>query len=449
MRMKSIRWLASLLVLIAPAAHASFHLMSIREVYAGSVAKPNSQYVQLQMRSSGQNFVGGHSVEIYDAAGTRIAQFTFSGSVLESGNQAFILVATPDAEAEFGVTADLAMTPALARRGGRVCFDTVDCFAWGHYTGPANRCGGTSSDNLCITGTPFRATEGLASGRAARRDISAGDPNLLEPNNNIVDANGAGGDDTGDSARDFDYAPDPRPTNNAGTSASAPAVGTGIDLADFTKVGALRLSRKGPIAEGGVLHLTPVENPPARASVWHRLRQPVANGFDTTFKFRITPSETPSEGFAFLIQNESNSSLGAGGGRLGYDGITNGVAIEFDTRRSAAAEIGVGDPVGNRVGIHTRGEAANSASEAASLQTSSSLPTLNDGGVHTARVRYTPGTPGKLAVSVDATSVVQVRIDLSNRLDLTNGAAFVGFTSGSGKGIGSNDILSWKLTSTP
>jgi hypothetical protein len=40
-------------------------------------------------------------------------------------------------------------------------------------------------------------------------------------------------------------------------------------------------------------------------------------------------------------------------------------------------------------------------------------------------------------------------MDLANRLDLTGGAAFVGFTSGTGQGIGSSDILSWKLTPTP
>ncbi|HKY90816.1 MAG TPA: L-type lectin-domain containing protein [Nevskiaceae bacterium] len=433
-------------LLLAPAVEAAFHIMSVREVYAGSVANPNSQYVVLQMRAGSQRFVGGHAVDVYDAAGVRTNQFIFGEAVDNGDNQAYILVATAQAAAEFGVTPDLTMTPVLDRRGGRVCFDTYDCFAWGNYTGPANRCDGTSSANLCITGTPFRATEGLASGRAARRDISAGDPNLLEPNDNSVDSSGAAGDDTGDSARDFDYAPDPRPTTNAGAFPAAPAVGDGLNFTDFDTVGSLRLSRKGPKAEGGVLRLTPVERAPARVSAWHRLRQPVSEGFDTTFRFRITPSETASEGFAFVIQNESNSSLGTGGGKLGYQNITNGVAIEFDTRRSGDAEIGQGDPRGNRVSIHTQGEAANSASEAASLDTSVALPALDDGAVHTARVRYVPGTPGTLRVIVDGTNVVQVRLNLPKRLDLTKGAAFVGFTSGSGKGLGDNDILSWKFT---
>jgi hypothetical protein len=450
MRLLKTLVLASFLALIAPLAEASFHIMSIREVYAGSVANPKSQYVVLQMRTSGQNFLSfSNGMDFYAADGTLVGSghVAFTHDVASEADQSFILIATAEATAEFGVNPDFTIPALMDRRGGRVCFDSYDCFAWGNYTGPTNRCHGLSSANLCITGTPFRATEGLASGRAARRDISAGNPALLEPSDNTVSAQGAAGDDTGDSAADFDYAPDPKPTNNFGTAAAAPTLGKGVAFANFNTVGKLLLSRRGPVAQEGVLRLTPSETAPTKSSAWVRLRQPVAKGFDTTFRFRITPTATSAEGFAFVIQNESNSSLGTGGGHLGYEGITNGIAIEFDTRRSTATEIGVGDPAGNRVSIHTLGEAANSASESASVATSAAL-TLDDGNVHTARVRYVQAT-GRLVVVLDTVNVVETKLSIARQLDLTRNAAFVGFTSGSGKGVGDHDILSWTLTSSP
>ncbi len=52
----------ALALLLAPPALATFHEMMIREVYPGSGASPNSEYVELQMWAPGQNFVGGHQI---------------------------------------------------------------------------------------------------------------------------------------------------------------------------------------------------------------------------------------------------------------------------------------------------------------------------------------------------------------------------------------------------
>ena len=67
-----------LLLLGAQSALATFHEMMIREVYPGSVAHPNSEYVELQMWSAGQNFVGGHSIGIYDHVGRASRHATFA-----------------------------------------------------------------------------------------------------------------------------------------------------------------------------------------------------------------------------------------------------------------------------------------------------------------------------------------------------------------------------------
>ena len=121
-------------------------------------------------------------------------------------NQATILIATAEAETLFGVTADLVMTPVLARGGGLVCFETVDCFSWGDYSGSATL--------PSASGSAFGPACGLPLDWAVRRDISAGSPTLLEAS-----------DDTGDSSDDFALSV-PTPRNNADETGSTADAGT-------------------------------------------------------------------------------------------------------------------------------------------------------------------------------------------------------------------------------
>lgn len=188
---------------------AAFHLMSIREVYVGPSATPNVQYIQLQMYASGQNSVSGHPVVVYNAAGIAVATYTFTANVANGANQAYILIATTDAEATFGVKADLLMAPVIDPAGGKVCFEDIDCFSWGNYAG--------DSVNPSPSGNPFRPMGGLAPDSATRRDSSGGS------NTNALDA----GDDTDDSAADFFVAAAPNPQNNSGAGAGTGGGGGG------------------------------------------------------------------------------------------------------------------------------------------------------------------------------------------------------------------------------
>ena len=195
--MRLIRPLAAVLLAAAAApASATFHLMSIREVYVGPVADPDAQYVELQMYSSGENFVQGKALTFYGPTGTLLGTVTFPADVNNGANQAHILVATSQAVTKFGVAADFSMTALLDPTGGKVCFENVDCFSWGNYSG--------GSTTPSPSGTPFNAPDGLTADMAARRDISGGS------SASMLDAN----DDTDDSAADFAFAASPAPTNN-------------------------------------------------------------------------------------------------------------------------------------------------------------------------------------------------------------------------------------------
>jgi hypothetical protein len=183
-----------------PMASATFHLMQIREVYPGSLANPKSEYVELQMWAAGQNLVATHVLHIYDAAGAETSRDVFPANVPSGVNQSTMLLATPEAEAQFGVKGDAAITAkgvpvaegVLSPAGGAVCWETIDCVSLGNFSGTL----------ASAAGSPAAA---IPDGMALRRSIAPGCATLLEA-----------GDDTNDSATDFAAVfPGPRPNSVA------------------------------------------------------------------------------------------------------------------------------------------------------------------------------------------------------------------------------------------
>ena len=211
----------------APSAHALFHLIKITEVFPGTTTQSAAQFIELQMYAADQRFLASHEVAVFDSAGEEVATYTFTTAMQNGDSQAYVLLATPEAEERFGVPADLPMDASINGGGGKVCFrsnsgELIDCVSWGSYSG----------DNAG-SGTPFNAPVGLTLDSSMTRDVSGGD------NPDGLDA----ADDTDDSAADFDSA-SPSPTNNAGASA-------GVTDHDRTVTLSLR-SRAKLIASGRV-----------------------------------------------------------------------------------------------------------------------------------------------------------------------------------------------------
>jgi hypothetical protein len=183
------------------APRATFHEIKIVEVFAGGGSISPVQYVELQAYTPFQNSVSNHSVIFYNAANTEVGRARFATPpnppVNNGDNQMSLFIATAQAASLFGIAANLTMSaPFIDRSGGRICWDNLDCFAWGNYAGPAGA-GGTA------VGTPFPA---LQAGVAAHRRLdiyTLGNPTVLEAQ-----------DDTGDSAGNF-VAGFPSPRNNA------------------------------------------------------------------------------------------------------------------------------------------------------------------------------------------------------------------------------------------
>jgi legume-like lectin family protein len=223
-----------------------------------------------------------------------------------------------------------------------------------------------------------------------------------------------------------------------------------------------------PSGNPQVLQLTVDGTQQQAGSAWYMTPQSVANGFTTVFQFQITHNPSngngPADGFAFVIQNSTNFgeagplfALGGPGGDIGYgsvpgDGATpidNSVAIEFDTYQNGW------DPNANHVAVQSCGSGNNTPDHTATCPSGQSsnlgittMPgnvTLADGNVHTVILQYDPGT---LSIFIDnsGTPVLTVPVQIGNLLNLSGGAAYVGFTGATGASAETNDILSWTFT---
>jgi len=220
-----------------------------------------------------------------------------------------------------------------------------------------------------------------------------------------------------------------------------------VNYPDFSSVGGLTLL--GTAAQDtNRLRLTQSGAANTWSMAWYTSKLAVGQGFETEFQFRITnPTAGGADGFAFVIQDTSTSLVLADpyypqGGWLGYVGIIRSLAVEFDTWKNTPD---LGDPNDDHVSVQTRsGPSGNTANHGNSLGSTTAVPNMSDGAVHTVRIRYLPGT---LTVFMDnmTTPILTVAVDLNTRLGLTGGNAWVGFTAATGSASQKAFILNWSV----
>jgi len=242
------------------------------------------------------------------------------------------------------------------------------------------------------------------------------------------------------------------------------------------------------------VRLTPSE-PHKKSSMWYSQGQEVLRGFECGFTFEISDQSRTcrkvktanfgvnqyeacrvhgGDGFAFVIHSHPNgtSTLGDGAEGLGYAGIANSLAVEFDTWTNS----NYSDVWMDHISVHSNGREANSADERSQFGIQKDHP-LADGKSHRIKIRYFPeikmeylkvftASPallpfikdngegrriGTLVVWADdmKEALMAMPINLSVLLTLDQGKALLGFTSSTGLSWEKHDITSWYCCEDP
>ncbi|MGB6903674.1 MAG: choice-of-anchor D domain-containing protein [Acidobacteriaceae bacterium] len=276
--------------------------------------------------------------------------------------------------------------------------------------------------------------------------------------------------------------------------------------------------------QSGTFYATQMTIPAAgqQASLWFSVPQVVANGFTTWFAFKFTPngnSGNTADGLAFVVQNAQGvhtssdpvancfaagagpTALGSGGGCMGYGGIDNSLALEFDTFQNGWDPVDIsGSGNDNHIAFQncgaglpnspnhnsflipdtsttttcqvSLGEPASTTLPTLTSNPQSSTPgggtvTLADGNVHQVVVVYSgpnEATPNLLQVFIDppyvagthtpsssAMPVLSGTYNLATALNLLNSgsandSAYIGFTSATGSAFEQHELMAWTFT---
>jgi Legume lectin domain/Bacterial Ig-like domain (group 3)/YDG domain len=222
---------------------------------------------------------------------------------------------------------------------------------------------------------------------------------------------------------------------------------TTANINDTITLSALALNGSSALT-GSALQLTSTGS--ETASAWLGTAIPVISAFQTTFQFEINPASSTDtsigDGFAFVIQGAPTGSATLGttglGMYIGYDGIPNSIAIEFDTYYNPQ----YGDPEGPHIGIQSNGAGANSPDHTSAAKLATPVQaTFANGSSHTATVTYDGSSIIRVYLDGASTAVVSATVTggLSTFLGLGGGPAYVGFTAATGSASETPDISNW------
>ncbi|EGG16702.1 hypothetical protein DFA_07680 [Cavenderia fasciculata] len=176
---------------------------------------------------------------------------------------------------------------------------------------------------------------------------------------------------------------------------------------------------------------------------WVKETQNVDRDWIVNIGFRIDGKG--ADGMAFVLQNHAINIIGKRGDGLGYDGIENSMAVEFDMYESKGS---CADPNGNHISVHCNGDNKNTSHHRCSLACSAPFGdrSINDGSVHQASIVYS-AEKKTLSVWYDNYYIISdVSINLSNKLDLIDGKkAWIGMTASTGGINQSHNILEFEF----
>jgi WD40 repeat protein len=213
-----------------------------------------------------------------------------------------------------------------------------------------------------------------------------------------------------------------------------------------------------------MIMLTPSEGD-EKGALWHNKLVPVREGFVMDFSFIMTEGNVGNsqegslpgaDGLAFVIQNSTPDTIGFSGGGIGYENISNSLAVEFDTFANDSLQIeDYKDPNGNHVAVQSLGPLKISArhSPENTLAINSDIMILrSDSTKYYVKIDYKQEDESfrvfldTIEITEDAIPVINIEnFDLSELLNLTGGnRAYIGLTAATGSAWEKHYIVDWK-----
>ncbi|MBW4524920.1 MAG: hypothetical protein KME18_06945 [Phormidium tanganyikae FI6-MK23] len=176
--------------------------------------------------------------------------------------------------------------------------------------------------------------------------------------------------------------------------------------------------------------------------------------FNTNFKLQFSGvrGTNGGDGITFMLQNNGAgaNAIGGVGGGLGYNGITDSLAIKFDTWQ------GAGELSNNYVAVLTNGDGtktydwADQNNVTYRAQAQAPFDLNGNGTILNAWVDYN-GVTDNLQVYLSNTSTKPTTALFSTKIQLSNivgSQAFVGFSGATGGATSIQDVLNWSFSSS-
>ena len=171
-------------------------------------------------------------------------------------------------------------------------------------------------------------------------------------------------------------------------------------------------------------------------SAWAKTKLNLNESFESQFKVYLHHTQPGADGIAFLVQDDGPRALGGWGGGIGYRGIRNSVAVEFDTFQNST------DPSSNHLAVVLHGNPDVHASVG-----EPSIPLY--GRPFWARVNYDAATHDLRVYVKSLRAGAEEQLALETTVDLADGvgasSAWVGFTAATGGAYTKQDIYSWMV----
>jgi len=225
----------------------------------------------------------------------------------------------------------------------------------------------------------------------------------------------------------------------------APSPAANLSYTYFDSSAGLILQANAGLFQGK-LRISPAIAGLGYGGAWLIEKQPVKNGFETTFQIQITEKHSSgADGMAFVIQNGEQPALGQTGQGLGYGGQTNQFVVHFDNYHwGDHPTAGRYDEIAVQAAATPTTPLYNKASNF--LASVNRQVNYSDGAVHTVKIVY---VPGNFQVFLDdlENPLMTVYVNLAKVMDLDAGRAWVGFTASSGADWQNHDLVSWSFDS--